>query len=222
MSSLIIPLKSDDYIGTESCMDLQNTNHVLDQHENYKSNKLGNDAKAINKTKKKENKVFPPPIPLLARTQNLASHMPWVLKRYYTSEGRLILKEKKVKHHEYFRAHRANGRLTLHLVNVSFDDYDEYFEETAPTSPHEEADIHNVTHDHTGAVTTSNDRVDEEEENVASNSTVADEFLVEHESDFVVANGTSRVTCSDSSSVRSGPACNIFGVPVHPIRTVHG
>jgi hypothetical protein len=42
--------------------------------------------------------------------------MPWVLKRYYTSDGRLILREEKVRRHEYFRAHRSNGRLTLHLV----------------------------------------------------------------------------------------------------------
>ena len=59
---------------------------------------------------------FPPPIPLLARTENLPCHMPWVLKRHYTSDGRLILTEERVKHHEYFRAHRADGRLTLQLV----------------------------------------------------------------------------------------------------------
>lgn len=42
--------------------------------------------------------------------------MPWVLRRHYTGDGRLILTEEKVRHHEYFRAHRSNGRLTLHLV----------------------------------------------------------------------------------------------------------
>ncbi|KAK7373071.1 hypothetical protein VNO80_06467 [Phaseolus coccineus] len=215
LSSITIPPKSDGYICSESCMDLQNTDHVVDNHETYKSNKLGNEAKAMNNTKRKENRVFPPPIPLLARTQNLAPHMPWVLKRYYTSEGRLILKEKKVKHHEYFRAHRANGRLTLHLVNVSFDDYEEYFEETAPTSPHEEVCINNVTHDHTDIVTASNHKFDGvEEESVNKTSSVADEFSQEHDRDVVLDNGSGRVKRLNCSSVSSDPACNIFGVPL--------
>ncbi|XVE95358.1 hypothetical protein REPUB_Repub02eG0090100 [Reevesia pubescens] len=58
---------------------------------------------------------YPPPIPLLARTGNLPGHMPWILARHY-SNGRLILKEEKVKHHEYFEAYRENGRLILNLV----------------------------------------------------------------------------------------------------------
>ncbi|ESW13125.1 hypothetical protein PHAVU_008G170000 [Phaseolus vulgaris] len=210
LSSLIIPPKSDGYICSDRCMDLQNTDHVVDNQETY-----GNEAKAMNNTNRKENRVFPPPIPLLARTQNLAAHMPWVLKRYYTSEGRLILKEKKVKHHEYFRAHRANGRLTLHLVNVSYDDCEEYFEETDPTSPHEEVCINNVTHDHTDIVSASNDKFDDvEEENVSSNSSVADEFSLEHDRDVVLDNGSGRVKLLNCTSVRSGPACNIFGVPL--------
>ncbi|KAL5078569.1 hypothetical protein RYX36_006990 [Vicia faba] len=52
---------------------------------------------------------FPPLMPCLAQTQILASHMTYVLKRYYTDMGRLIIKEDKVKHHEYFHAHRENG-----------------------------------------------------------------------------------------------------------------
>lgn len=128
-----------------------------------------------------------------------------------------------MKHHEYFRAHRANGRLTLHLVNVSVDDYEDYFEETSPTSPHEEVCINNVTLDHTDVVTVSNDTFDDvEEENVNSNSTVADEFSLEHERDVLLANGSGRVKGLNCSPVRAGPACNIFGVPVHPTRTVQG
>ncbi|KAI3919974.1 hypothetical protein MKW98_001230 [Papaver atlanticum] len=61
---------------------------------------------------------FPPPIPLLARTENLPCHMPWVLKRSY-KDGRLVIKEVNVKHHEYFRAHRSNGRLTLQLMHMN-------------------------------------------------------------------------------------------------------
>ena len=51
---------------------------------------------------------------------------------------------------------------------------------------------------------------------------VADELSTEQGSDVVVA-GSGRVKkCLNSSNVRSGPACNIFGVPGHPIRTVRG
>ncbi|KAJ9167061.1 hypothetical protein P3X46_021740 [Hevea brasiliensis] len=75
---------------------------------------------------------FPPPIPLLARTGNLPSHMPWVLRRFYTDDGRLILREERVKHHEYFQAHRCNGRLTLRLVPLD--------DEVHPPYPHGFAD----------------------------------------------------------------------------------
>lgn len=182
-------------------MYLQNTEHVIDNHKTYKF---------INNTRKKEYKEFPPPLPL-----------PCVLKRYYTSEGRLILKEKKVKQHEYFRAHRANGRLTLHLVNVSFDDYEDYCEETTPTCPYQELGTNNVTHDHTRVVNTSDDKFDDvEEAKVNSNNTVADGFSQEHESDVVLANGNGRVKRLNCSSVRSSPTCNNFGLPVYPIRIV--
>lgn len=122
-----------DYIGMESCLDLKNcedahmmmggigggggeskaaTTHVV--HQSYRSKRDQRWA-----MKKKE---FPPPISLLARTENLPSHMPFVLKRYYTNDGRLILREEKVRHHEYFRAHRSNGHLTLQLVPLDDDD----------------------------------------------------------------------------------------------------
>ncbi|WOL08667.1 protein FAF-like, chloroplastic [Canna indica] len=61
---------------------------------------------------------FPPPIPLLARTGNLAGHMPWVLQRIYREDGRLEIREVRVKHHEYFRARRIGGRLILQLVEL--------------------------------------------------------------------------------------------------------
>ncbi|CAK7347087.1 unnamed protein product [Dovyalis caffra] len=109
-----------EYIGIESCLDLKNNEDALTssskkEETNYESfsQRRHREKRDQRKAKKKE---FPPPIPLLARTANLPSHMPWVLKRYYTSDGRLILREEKVRHHEYFRAHRSNGRLTLHLV----------------------------------------------------------------------------------------------------------
>uniref|UniRef100_A0A7N0TL31 FAF domain-containing protein n=1 Tax=Kalanchoe fedtschenkoi TaxID=63787 RepID=A0A7N0TL31_KALFE len=42
--------------------------------------------------------------------------MPWVMRRYHTADGRLVIREEKVRRHEYFRAHRADGRLTLQLI----------------------------------------------------------------------------------------------------------
>lgn len=51
----------------------------------------------------------------------LPSYVPSVLKREYTSDGRLLLKEEKVRRHEYFQAHRSNGRLTLKLVSLDDD-----------------------------------------------------------------------------------------------------
>ncbi|KAG6707282.1 hypothetical protein I3843_06G021800 [Carya illinoinensis] len=128
-----------DYIGTESCLDLEHNVKML-----IALNSTGDES--VNKTASnhdlqdayrkysrgkrdwrlaREKKEFPPPIPLLARTGNLQSHMPWVLRRHYTSDGRLILTEEKVRHHEYFRAHRANGRLTLQLVPLDNDDDDD-------------------------------------------------------------------------------------------------
>ncbi|CAN7078139.1 unnamed protein product [Brassica oleracea var. botrytis] len=94
-----------DYIGTESCFDVLSADEENDERE----------ARAA------AAREFPPPIPLLAQTENLLPHMPWVLKRVLTSDGRLILREEKVRHHEYFRAHRSNGRLTLDLVPLDDD-----------------------------------------------------------------------------------------------------
>ncbi|KAI4337736.1 hypothetical protein L6164_016114 [Bauhinia variegata] len=118
-----------DYIGTESCIDLQNDNKSAFDASTGTSissddGKRGEAKSRNSRINKKEKKEFPPPISLLARTQNLHPHMPWILRRYYTNDGRLILKEEKVRHHEYFRARRANGRLTLQLVPLDDDVFD--------------------------------------------------------------------------------------------------
>ncbi|XP_010544258.1 PREDICTED: uncharacterized protein LOC104816921 isoform X2 [Tarenaya hassleriana] len=42
-----------------------------------------------------------------------------VMKRYHTSDGRLILREETATHREYLRAHRSNGRLRLELVSLN-------------------------------------------------------------------------------------------------------
>ncbi|KAF3668980.1 hypothetical protein FXO38_07816 [Capsicum annuum] len=77
------------------------------------------------KKKVKIEKEYPPPIPGLAKTENVpSSQMPWVMKRYYTSDGRLIIKEEKIERFEYFEAHRTNGRLMLNLVPLNEHDLD--------------------------------------------------------------------------------------------------
>ncbi|XP_057439962.1 protein FAF-like, chloroplastic [Lotus japonicus] len=191
-SNTSFPPKLDDYIGTESCYDLQNendNNNVIDVKD--KSN-----AESSSIRKCKEKRVFPPPIPFLARTQNLASHMPWVLKRYTTSEGRLILKEEKVKRHEYFRTHREDGRLILELVPLDDDDYylekNEEEELESPTSSHEEVDV---------------DRFEDEEEFDNEENIKASDNNVENENGVVVGGGSGRLKCLNYNSMRSSPSC---------------
>ncbi|MCE3051957.1 hypothetical protein HAX54_051249 [Datura stramonium] len=74
------------------------------------------------KKKVKIEREYPPPIPWLAKTDNVpSSQMPWVMKRYYTSDGRLIIKQEKVERFQYFEAHRTDGRLMLNLVPLNDD-----------------------------------------------------------------------------------------------------
>ncbi|CAI8585519.1 unnamed protein product [Vicia faba] len=119
----------------------------------------------ISLIRNREKKIeFPPHIPCLAQTQNLASHVSYVLKRYYTDEGWLIIKEQKVKHHEYFNAHREN---------------DEQVEKVKEEE--EEEEINNVTMD--------NDFEEENmgntQENVVVNDDDDDEVVVENENEIV-------------------------------------
>ncbi|WZZ10787.1 hypothetical protein YC2023_096708 [Brassica napus] len=111
-----------DYIGTESCFDILEENDVVSAPTKPSNRyRYGGRRREEREARAAAAREFPPPIPLLAQTENLLPHMPWVLKRVVTSDGRLILREEKVRHHEYFRAHRANGRLTLDLVPLDDD-----------------------------------------------------------------------------------------------------
>lgn len=115
-----------DYIGTESCFDVLSADEENDVasvvSEPIPSRyRYGGRRREEREARAAAAREFPPPIPLLAQTENLLPHMPWVLKRVVTSDGRLILREEKVRHHEYFRANRSNGRLTLHLVPLDDD-----------------------------------------------------------------------------------------------------
>ncbi|CAH8361164.1 unnamed protein product [Eruca vesicaria subsp. sativa] len=130
-----------DYIGTESCFDVLSADEENDiistASESLSRYRYGGRRREEREARAAAAREFPPPIPLLAQTENLLPHMPWVLKRVVTSDGRLILREEKVRHHEYFRAHRSNGRLTLHLVPLD-DDVFELPQE--PTTSHYQPD----------------------------------------------------------------------------------
>ena len=204
------PSNDDDYIGNESCNDY--TDFLNFDHHNALAPSKDNKKVRRCIRNKEEKKEFPPPIPFLAQTQNLASHMPYVLKRFYTNEGRLIIKEEKVKHHEYFHARRENGRLTLELVPLDHDDYNFF-----ARSEEEEEELASPP---TSVVT--NDSFEEEEKdeqekdkhNVEKN--VGDEVVLENENE-IVGGANSRGNCLNCKAAPSG----IFGVmPLHPIRTV--
>ncbi|KDP32710.1 hypothetical protein JCGZ_12002 [Jatropha curcas] len=111
----------DDLIGTDSGVHLDPSEEEaeiprMEKMEKYsnKCHNLGKRNQELCEMKKK----YPPPIPLLARTSNLDGHMPRILTRHYC-DGRLILREEKVKHHEYFEAYRENGTLILKLVQLN-------------------------------------------------------------------------------------------------------
>ncbi|XP_010428881.1 PREDICTED: uncharacterized protein LOC104713467 [Camelina sativa] len=105
-ATLVTSSVSDDsnYIGTMSCFDAfsDKTDDVQFPCE-----------------RREEKKVVTPEI---RPSPILPSNVPSVLKREYTSDGRLLLKEEKMRGHEYIRAHRSNGRLILQLVSLDHDD----------------------------------------------------------------------------------------------------
>lgn len=229
-----------DYIGIESCLDLKNNEDVFttppppsspsskreEAHESCSQRRCKTDQLC-------SRKEFPPPIPLLARTENLHSHMPWVLKRYYTSDGRLILREEKVRHHEYFRAHRCNGRLTLHLVPLEddgfvpplADDGDHYGEEKEEEE--EEKEEEDEQGNDNGGV-----EIDDCVNDVGNNEIIKEDILCKDQRVPVVESGKSGIgtgiggngsatgKCLSYNSVRTS-STSIFGVPVSAVRPVH-
>ncbi|KAK8656083.1 hypothetical protein V6N13_108642 [Hibiscus sabdariffa] len=109
-SSFVSPLPASnwvlgDYIGMESCFDFYSNEQPCGESHGRRERPCTTRVK----------RELPPPIRSLSRSVNGTSHMPKMFRRYHTEDGRLILiKEKR----EYLRAHRSNGRLTLHLVPV--------------------------------------------------------------------------------------------------------
>jgi hypothetical protein len=206
-----------DYIGMESCLDIEDEEevHASKAAESGAYSKYrGKRDQRLAMIKKKE---FPPPIPLLARTENLPCRMPWVLKRHYTSDGRLILTEERVRHHEYFRAHRANGRLTLQLVPLDdsvWPPSSSADEDESDKEENEEADDYMESDDVDGG-----DQVESEiivrKDRI---SVVEDSAPPANGSAGIGGNGAGK--CLKYNNVASGSSC-LFGVPVPAIRTIH-
>ncbi|XP_058759934.1 uncharacterized protein LOC131633243 [Vicia villosa] len=224
--SIIYPSNDYDYIGNESCIDLETENNFLSNIDHQGSLASSDEKKMKSSVRSCEKKrEFPPPIPCLAQTQNLASHMPYVLKRYYTDEGRLIIKEEKVKHHEYFHAHRENGRLTLQLVPLGHDDDDDdddYFMEAEDQEEQQEEEINNVTMDQSAVMNDNfeKENTDNTQKNVAVDvvDDVDDEVVVD-ENEIVGGANSKGNYLNCNNSVISSPS-GIFGVL--PLRTVRG
>ncbi|KAF3445759.1 hypothetical protein FNV43_RR10936 [Rhamnella rubrinervis] len=224
---------SGDHIGVESCVDVFNADedHSTDDDQGHPDRSIRRRCRRDQWWPPTRKKEFPPPIPSLARTENLPSHMPWVLKRHYTSDGRLILTEEKVKHHEYFRAHRSNGRLTLQLVPLDGDvlepatveEVDKIVENIDQSSEwtgvHPDVDMTiNSSDDEKGYDLMDGHGVDVD---------VGDDDRVEHSSKkegntgIAVSGNGGGNWIKYSTSVRSGAPCMFGSVTVQAIRPVH-
>lgn len=212
-----------DYIGIESCLDLVENNDIFaspslsssKQLEDVSESSLSQRRRRERDQKWGKMKEFPPPIPLLARTENLPSHMPWVLKRYYTDDGRLILREERVKRHEYFKAQRCNGRLILHLVPLD--------DEVYPPC------LHNQENDREEEETVDCSSVEEEEEEECdingncSNENIENEVVYhEDQSSSLIGGNVSAFKCFNCNTTRQlGSTCIFDQMSVPALRPVH-
>lgn len=101
-----------DYLGVESCTDFIPDVAAI-------TSRGGPGASRPRRSRRSdaaEMVKYPPPIPLLARTDNL------LMKKYRTSDGRLVITEERAPRHQYFQMHRSNGRLVLSLIPVDAEE----------------------------------------------------------------------------------------------------
>ncbi|CAI9775440.1 unnamed protein product [Fraxinus pennsylvanica] len=176
-----------DYVGVESCVEF-----VMDFNDLMPAtnNTGGGRQRRVMKMEKKE---YPPPI------------LPWAMKKYCTDDGRLVIKEQKLKGQEYFEAHRANGRLVLNLIIVD-DDAFEHAGDEDDMDGIEEFDCKENVNQQDGDAMEGQDVLKE---------TVGDDRVVENEL-IVCGSGTK---CSEYSNMEAN-SCG-FGVAVGAFNPVH-
>lgn len=104
-----------DLIGTESGVYMSSNEETLPGVIVKTAKSSTSFPRKLNPRIENRSREYPPPMPSLARTTNLTSRTPWVLTRHYVN-GRLILREERVKNYEYFEAERDNGRFILNLI----------------------------------------------------------------------------------------------------------
>ncbi|XP_051126532.1 uncharacterized protein LOC127248300 [Andrographis paniculata] len=90
----------DDYLGVESCADLRSE---IDAPP-CGGDRIGR-RRSFSDAAEKE---FPPPIP--------SATAAWVMRKYYTDDGRLVIRKETMERHDCVRAFRRDGRLVLNLV----------------------------------------------------------------------------------------------------------
>uniref|UniRef100_A0A7N0TZX8 FAF domain-containing protein n=1 Tax=Kalanchoe fedtschenkoi TaxID=63787 RepID=A0A7N0TZX8_KALFE len=96
-----------DHVGADSCIDLRTSEEfeVYMQERRVGCGRSRNGGGLGSVVGRKE---LPPPLPRL----------PWIMRRYSTSDGRLIIRREEVGHCEYLRAQRCEGRLVMRLVSI--------------------------------------------------------------------------------------------------------
>ncbi|KAG6438193.1 hypothetical protein SASPL_103130 [Salvia splendens] len=97
-----------DYLGVESCTDFTSDIAPITSRSSGSS--------CPRRTRRSDATEYPPPIALLARADNQPSHVPWVMRKHRTSDGRLVITEERARRRENFKAHRFDGRLVLSLI----------------------------------------------------------------------------------------------------------
>ncbi|GMH31608.1 hypothetical protein Nepgr_033452 [Nepenthes gracilis] len=118
-SSFSSSFKMDDVIGTESGFHVGEALPTMKGVEKEVTATRERMSEGLISVIAKVEEEYPPTMPLLAQTVNMAAHMPWKLHRHY-GDGKLRIEGERVKHHEYFEVCRDNGRLILNLVPLDY------------------------------------------------------------------------------------------------------
>lgn len=93
-----------DYLGVESCTDFIPDVAAISTSNGGAGTIRHRRIRRIDAVATTE---FPPPIP---RAEDL------VMKKYRTSDGRLVITEERAPRHQYFQVRRSDGRLRLNLI----------------------------------------------------------------------------------------------------------